>query len=209
MRRIRSRRKAQERWDKLRKYVLYTWGCSSLADNEENIENEACCTSISTKSVRKNRSSVKQKGQTELTTINFNRRARLSSKQKTIPKSPHAELSMQSSFAPASNLEERSSSFRNEPGDVVDNVKHEDQKQPGELSAWSKTKAFTTDDNLTISPPPPLGSKAIDEMSLTDLQKGLQNLYDYNVRLSEKLVAAQSIINALSKNSSTSSTGPT
>ncbi|TYI16579.1 hypothetical protein ES332_A08G265400v1 [Gossypium tomentosum] len=44
LRRIRNRRKAQEHWDKVRKYVMYTWNCSALdVDNHSKTEPGCGC----------------------------------------------------------------------------------------------------------------------------------------------------------------------
>lgn len=41
-----------------------------------------------------------------------------------------------------------------------------------------------------------------DEIRITDLQKDIQNLYNYNVMLMEKLVNAQSMLHVLSEKKS-------
>ncbi|KAL6527047.1 hypothetical protein OROGR_016137 [Orobanche gracilis] len=46
---IGNRRKAQERWDKLRKYVRYTWGSCSLDDSRSEPD-KTCCSGVMTKS---------------------------------------------------------------------------------------------------------------------------------------------------------------
>lgn len=47
--------------------------------------------------------------------------------------------------------------------------------------------------------------KAAGEISVTDLQKSLKDMYDYNVILRDKLIAAQSILHALSEKKSSPS----
>uniref|UniRef100_A0A7N0VGS3 Uncharacterized protein n=1 Tax=Kalanchoe fedtschenkoi TaxID=63787 RepID=A0A7N0VGS3_KALFE len=47
LRKIRSRVKAQKHWDKLRRYVMYTWDCRALEDtSENNVELTGCCTDV-------------------------------------------------------------------------------------------------------------------------------------------------------------------
>ncbi|XP_019056768.1 PREDICTED: uncharacterized protein LOC104802949 isoform X2 [Tarenaya hassleriana] len=56
LRRIRSRRKALDRWDKLRRYVAYTWGCSLLDDvaNAKKGSRLSCLLSRATSRERSN-----------------------------------------------------------------------------------------------------------------------------------------------------------
>lgn len=42
-------------------------------------------------------------------------------------------------------------------------------------------------------------ASAADEIRITDLQKDIQNLYNYNVMLREKLMNAQSMLHVLSE----------
>ncbi|GMP67997.1 hypothetical protein CsSME_00027773 [Camellia sinensis var. sinensis] len=74
MRKIRNRRKAQDRWDKLRKYVMYTWGCNTLDDSYNNIREGTCCSSFMVESLHKNGSSVKHRQHNKMDTISFNRK---------------------------------------------------------------------------------------------------------------------------------------
>lgn len=84
----------------------------------------------------------------------------------------------------------------------VKNVKHDSTvgSNLGEVN-----KAFPLLDGLTIPPPPALESNASGDVNIADLQKSLQNMYDYNVILRDKLVAAQSILHALSEKKSSPS----
>ncbi|KAG6404730.1 hypothetical protein SASPL_136983 [Salvia splendens] len=62
MKNIRNRGKAQDHWEKLRKYVRYTWGACSLDDCKSEL-NQTSCTGIMTKSLHHRESSHKQRVQ--------------------------------------------------------------------------------------------------------------------------------------------------
>ncbi|XP_010674679.1 uncharacterized protein LOC104890786 [Beta vulgaris subsp. vulgaris] len=55
-RNIRSRCKAKAHWDKLRKYVMYTWGPSSLLEENYNFNSDGCCACAGGSSLRKGES---------------------------------------------------------------------------------------------------------------------------------------------------------
>ncbi|GJR18105.1 hypothetical protein Tco_0966632 [Tanacetum coccineum] len=74
MRRIRNHRKAQDRRDKLRKYVIFTCGHSSLSPEDETIVETTCCSKIIIKS-HGNEGSSRSKGKHHTrkdTTISLN-----------------------------------------------------------------------------------------------------------------------------------------
>ncbi|XP_042015405.1 uncharacterized protein LOC121763447 isoform X2 [Salvia splendens] len=62
MKNIRNRGKAQDRWEKLRKYVRYTWGACSLDDRKSEL-NQTSCTGIMMKSLHHRELSHKQRVQ--------------------------------------------------------------------------------------------------------------------------------------------------
>ncbi|XP_059437488.1 uncharacterized protein LOC132170505 isoform X2 [Corylus avellana] len=61
MRMIRKRRKAQDHWDKLRKYVKYTWGCSTLDDDYNKPKEKSSCNCFMLQPVHRNGSSRKRR----------------------------------------------------------------------------------------------------------------------------------------------------
>ncbi|KAL3523339.1 hypothetical protein ACH5RR_016173 [Cinchona calisaya] len=207
MRGIRNRRKAQERWNKLRKYVMYTWGPSSLDDNHTNVRNEACCSGIGIESLHKSSSSHKLRQRKDLEMLSFSRNVNLPSEKKAVPETNYSQVS-KFSTKPASNSEESFAHSHNEPEHVdFKNVKNgaHDSTVCSHLGEVSQTKAFSIPEDLTLPPLPVLQSQGAGEISISDLQKSLENLYDYNVILREKLVAAQSILHALSEKKSSPS----
>lgn len=146
-RNIRSRHKAQDHWDKLRKYVMYTWGPRSLLDENNKFSSDGCCACAGGALLRKGESLHKR--------------------------------SLRESSLRAISFDKKDSSCKGMVG------KH--------LS--EPAKSFK-DDN--IPPPPTLpeynGSSTVD---VSDIQKNLQDLYEYNTMLREKLVNTQSMLRAL------------
>ncbi|KAK6137839.1 hypothetical protein DH2020_028414 [Rehmannia glutinosa] len=71
-----NRRKAKERWDKLRKYVRYTWGPCSLDDGRSEPD-KACCTGVMTKSFHQNGSSNRRKLQKRMDGVSFSQKVTL------------------------------------------------------------------------------------------------------------------------------------
>ncbi|XP_062092916.1 diacylglycerol kinase 3-like isoform X2 [Humulus lupulus] len=63
LRMIRNRQKTLERWEKLRKYVMYTWGFSILDDDHDNKKNGSCCSGDILKSISGKGSSQKHRQQ--------------------------------------------------------------------------------------------------------------------------------------------------
>ncbi|KAF3668529.1 hypothetical protein FXO37_09502 [Capsicum annuum] len=63
--------------------------------------------------------------------------------------------------------------------------------------------AFPAANDITVPSPPPLKLQVADHISMTNLQKDLQNLFEYNMMLREKLIAAQSMLHSLANKGST------
>ncbi|CAI9090921.1 OLC1v1025811C2 [Oldenlandia corymbosa var. corymbosa] len=200
MRNVRNRRKAQERWDKLRKYVMYTWGCSSLDDNKTNDKKEACCAGLTVNSWHKSRPSHRPKRQKTLEMLSFNRNVKQPCEKQTVPDINQAQMSncsMKPSSAP------KSTNTTHEPENGVPRKVR--VGNPGATSGSlvgevSQTDMLPVQEDLTFPPPPVLQCGTSGEANITDLQKSIQNLYDYNVMLRDKLAATQSMLHALSQN---------
>ncbi|KAA8538913.1 hypothetical protein F0562_025605 [Nyssa sinensis] len=206
---IRNRRKAQERWDKLRKYVMYTWGRGTLDDDYNNVSKEACCPGGMIESFRKNGSSCKRRQQNRMDSLSFNRKVNLPSEKKGIPECVHTQRVKSRLTKSASNPEERLSCARGEPVpeiEVFGAVKDEKHEHPVVLHEGdvSQPQSFPTADDHTLPPPPSLEFKAGSEINMSDIQKNIQDLYEYNAMLREKLVATQSTLHALTIKASSS-----
>ncbi|XP_044483083.1 uncharacterized protein LOC123209252 isoform X2 [Mangifera indica] len=194
LRRIRNRRKAQDHWDKLRKYVMYTWGCKSLQnDSEENKNGSTCCNPrvpslTSNGAFHKSRSFLKRSQKRGMDSISF-KKSNLPSEKSTVPectKSQKVEFSVKGT---ASNPEGTLSLPKGEPS--LNQELHN-----------SELHAVALDDDFIIPAPPPLVLKAGSEVEMSDIQKSFQQLYEYNVTLTNKLVATQSLLHELAAKSS-------
>ncbi|GMH07650.1 hypothetical protein Nepgr_009490 [Nepenthes gracilis] len=165
---IRRRRRAMDRWDKLRKYVLYTWGCNALQEDYDTTRNKSCCTCNMVDSLRKQRS-LRKKMQQEsgLSTISFG--------EKICPPN------------------ETVCSVVKEPSGAV---KGEHLIKSCVRSASTLPVSMAQDNG--IPPLPPLAEfKSGSSMDMSDIRKNIQDLYEYNAMLREKLVAAQSTLDGL------------
>ncbi|KAL2464989.1 hypothetical protein Adt_40840 [Abeliophyllum distichum] len=112
MRKIRNRRKAQEHWEKLRKYVTFTWGSSSLDDKYGTETNVACFPAVGMESFHPGGSSHKRRLRNRMDDVTFSRKI-------AVPDNVHTQEVKSCSTHPAPNLERRTSFSRNEPEDLV------------------------------------------------------------------------------------------
>ncbi|XP_019152650.1 PREDICTED: uncharacterized protein LOC109149371 isoform X2 [Ipomoea nil] len=176
IRMVRSRRRAQDHWNKLRKYVMYTWGPSALEDKFNNVRDDGCCTGAALESLHKKGSLHKQKEQRRLDTISFSTKVSLPDNKNTIIE----QTGHQKVAHPVSILEKRSSSKENIVSEIKDG-----------------TGLHFAVGDLDLSPPPPLEHQGPEQMSMSNLQRNIENLYEYNAMLREKLIAAQSMLHAL------------
>ncbi|KAK4356720.1 hypothetical protein RND71_025691 [Anisodus tanguticus] len=211
MRKVRSRRKAQDRWDKLRKYVMYTYAPNQL-EEVYDMRNDGCCTGIKMESVHRKSSSVRGRGSSRFDTISFSRKVGLPSEKRATPEKIDTSAT-RFSLEPAADLQKHThlKEERFQENDVPPNTR---SSKPEDIIALDvenapRAPAFPAADDLTVPPPPPLSKSRImksgaDNISMTNLQKDLQNLYEYNLMLREKLIAAQSMLHALANKESAS-----
>ncbi|KAL1322412.1 hypothetical protein HN51_067408 [Arachis hypogaea] len=184
MRTIRNRRKAQEHWDKLRKYVMFTYGCPTIEDDYKNSETDPCCSGTMLHSVRGSASSRKRRMQSKTSSISFY-------------KKPDQPATMSQSFRPVGSA--NGSNLQPENMEKQHNVDiHNDPHRP---QSSQSHESSIVDDNF-IPPPPSLECKDGSRMNMSDVQKNLQSLYEYNVMLRDKLVAAQSLLHSSSSSQS-------
>ncbi|CAI9302162.1 unnamed protein product [Lactuca saligna] len=168
MRRIRSQRKAQERWDKLRKYVIFTWGRGSLP-----LENEG--------------SSKKRKHHIRKDTISFNTKVSIPDEKKFSQEKGEAR-GVACCFGNSGSIPVEKISSQVAEYEGSDDVKYEKEK--------------VTNNDIPL--PPSLEIKPGSELSASEIQKNLQNLYEYNVMLREELIVAQSMLHTLTSKASAS-----
>ncbi|XP_058737441.1 uncharacterized protein LOC131609679 [Vicia villosa] len=173
---IRNRRKAQDNWAKLRKYVKYTYGCPTMdADEYDKSKNEPCCDGLMLHSVRGSGSSRKRRQQSRASSVN-------------LYKKPSLPASKTLSSKPLESTNDSTLHYENTARlQSVGSSRDFPSSQPRESSI--------IDDNF-IPPPPSLECKSGSEMDMSDVQKNLENLYEYNAMLRERLLAAQSLLHS-------------
>ncbi|XP_030971565.1 uncharacterized protein LOC115991783 isoform X1 [Quercus lobata] len=202
LRKIRNRRKAQDHWDKLRKYVKYTWGCNTLDDDYKKPQNKSSCSSFMVQSVHRNGSSHKRSQQNKM---DFNKKLSLPNEKTAISESS-CTTGVKSCVAGTAPISQGWISDSSDAPPVkckvlgsTDNTK---QHSVGLCKGGSsQPQSFTLADENIIPSPPTLELEAGSEMEISDIQKNLRSLYEYNVMLREKLVAAQLLLHALAKKS--------
>ncbi|KAL0843180.1 hypothetical protein Bca101_016425 [Brassica carinata] len=178
-RRIRKRRKALDHWDKLRRYVAYTYDCRILGDDaiKTTKMSALCC-------LARPSTSPSECGSSRTNMQHFIMSA----------KKPGLSIEKNATPQPAS-LEMR-------PLDSAYSLAHGANKKRISQSSQSHS-------NGEIIPPPPSmefgeGSSG-SEVDAVDIKKKFQLLYDYNVLLREKLLDTHSLLNALGAKASSSS----
>ncbi|ESQ41643.1 hypothetical protein EUTSA_v10012976mg [Eutrema salsugineum] len=191
-RRIRNRRKALDHWDKLRRYVAYTWDCSILVNDAIKTTKVSVLCGLARPSTSPNSSNLERgSSRTKIQhSIMSNKKPGLSIEKNVIPQPASLEMR---SFDSASSLDH---------GDAFSKKKN--------ISQSSQSHPLSRCDDDIIPPPPPMefsdeGSSG-SEVDAIDIRKKFQLLYDYNVLLREKLIDTQSLLNALAPKASSSST---
>ncbi|KAL1213069.1 hypothetical protein V5N11_001073 [Cardamine amara subsp. amara] len=187
-RKIRNRRKALDHWDKLRRYVAYTWDCSKLLDDAVKTRNVSAICGLTRPSTSAS-SSNSERGSSITMKEHSNKKPSLSTEKNVIPQPASLEMS---SFDSASSL-----SY----GDNMPNKKIISSSSPSHPLSRSE-------EDDAIPPPPPMEfieESSGSEMDAIDIKKKFQLLYDYNVLLREKLIDTQSLLNALATKASSSS----
>ncbi|CAI8613234.1 unnamed protein product [Vicia faba] len=179
---IRNRRKAQDNWDKLRKYVKYTYGCPTMdADNYDKSKNEPCCNGLMLHSVRSGGSSRKRRQQSRASSMN-------------LYKKPSLPANKTLSTKPLGSTNDSTLHYEN-------TAKNQSVGSSRDFPLSQPRESSIIDHNL-IPPPPLLECKSGSEMDMSDVQKNLKNLYEYNAMLRERLLAAESLLQSSSSNHS-------
>ncbi|PSS05040.1 Stoned B-like protein [Actinidia chinensis var. chinensis] len=207
MRKIRNRRKAQDRWDKLRKYVMYTWGSKTFDDNYNNVRKETCCGTLMVQSLPKNGLSLKRRQQNRMDTISFNRKVNVPSEKKAVPEKIRTQVDQSCVAKSSLNLEGSLSCSTGKPESEVCgpvNNREHDHLIASHEGDVHKPQVFSTTGDYSLPPPPSLEFKAGSEISMSDINKNFQSLYDYNVMLRERLVSAQCMLQSLTMKASSS-----
>ncbi|KDP23302.1 hypothetical protein JCGZ_23135 [Jatropha curcas] len=206
MRSIRNRLKAQNHWDKLRKYVTYTWGRSKLDEDLKSSKWGSGCSFLKAPSVRGSDSLRKRASQHRIDSIRLNRRESIPSEKNVIQRNIHMQGVKSSMAGSTLDIEGRlsDSGGKHLPGSTNNGTQHSVALCEGD--AFESQEHSLTNDNV-IPLPPSLANiefKGGSEVDISDIQKNLQNLYNYNVVLREKLLATQTLLHNMASKSSTS-----
>ncbi|XP_022144498.1 uncharacterized protein LOC111014173 isoform X2 [Momordica charantia] len=192
MRNIRNRRKAQEHWNKLRKYVMYTWGCITLDGYYNDLSTTPSCADCMVQSSRKRASSGKQRPKRGYTTFSFNRET--------------ANQDTKLSKARASDQEMRAIATKQELSPkhhvlgFIDGGKQSLKTGPCVGDSSRLGDFFHSED--VIPPPPTIEFKDGSDIDMSDILKNIKSLYKYNLILREKLLTTESEVRALATKSS-------
>ncbi|RAL40324.1 hypothetical protein DM860_006394 [Cuscuta australis] len=185
MQRIRSRRRAQDRWDKLRKYVMFKWDPSVMRDKGNNVRYDGCCLGVSLGTLHKEGPLPTQREKMGQDTVSFSKKGSLPENKTTIMEPTGFQM------ARLTPIPEKVSSFDTELKNTAPHVKD------GEVE--NNVTMHSTSGDLELPPLPSLEFHASQEVSLSNLQKNIESLYEYNALLREKLIAAELTLRALSK----------
>ncbi|XP_051116218.1 uncharacterized protein LOC127241294 [Andrographis paniculata] len=194
MKMIRNRRKAQDRWNKLRKYVRYTWGPCSLGDDTTE-STDVCCNGIMSKSLHKDGSLHRRRMRQTLDTISFDKNVALPDEKKSVPEDVCSRVIQPfSTEAPA--IPERSSSYtKSKPGNSASHVNEEHKGCEGSHRSSCATVCRNHGcplPNIANLPPLPSCEFSSGNIGISDLEQNVRKLYEYNALLREQLVAVSS-----------------
>ncbi|CAN6806096.1 unnamed protein product [Brassica oleracea] len=176
-RRIRKRRKALDHWDKLRRYVAYTYDCRILGDDAiRTTKMSALC------------------GLARPSTSPLECGSSRTNMQHFIMSAKKPGLSIEK------NVTQQPASLEMRPLDSTTSLAH------GANISNKKSISQSSGDIIPPPPSMEFGEgSSSSEVDAIDIKKKLQLLYDYNVLLREKLLDTQSLLNALSAKASSSS----
>ncbi|KAK4403779.1 protein TRIGALACTOSYLDIACYLGLYCEROL 3, chloroplastic, partial [Sesamum angolense] len=179
MRTIRSRRKALERWDKLRKYVRYTWGSCSLEDPKSE-PSEACCTGVMKKSLPQTGSSHRRRLRKKMDSLSFSEKVNLPNEKIVVPE--HG----------CNQVVQGVASSKEDPLHGNAEQQRHESSLSSNVGGICQNKGLLPADIANLPPLPSCEFGDTGEISMIDFQRNLQKLYEYNVMLREKLISVLS-----------------
>ncbi|XP_047327969.1 uncharacterized protein LOC124931529 [Impatiens glandulifera] len=193
MRNIRSHRRAQDNWDKLRKYVMFTWGCNALEEKYNNVQEGPCCTGLMVGALHKRTGSSVKRGQLiRMDSIRFNKKINMKSEKETASTQSAQTLSKIEMLDLENNM--------------VGNVKDDKRRQHHPSREIDSNSHYRGTNNYSLPPPPILDMKDGSEISMSEIHKNFQNLYEYNVKLRDELAAAHTMISDFTSKATSSTT---
>ncbi|KAF6142783.1 hypothetical protein GIB67_007941 [Kingdonia uniflora] len=220
LRRTRNRKRALQRWNKLRRYVIYTWGWNHLDhDNTSNGEDQICCC-VEMKSLGGSRSLDKRRQHSRMDTISSNRKISLpidSVKLHSFCSSGYIVfpclllsraltlIADERLFCPGVEWSSANQVLKDDVPDNKINVRSIPSVASCKVDASQAQLSIPNDNSLPL--PPVLELNVDSRTEISDMQRNLQNLYEYNLVLREKFIAAQSKLDAFAKKASDSHYG--
>ncbi|KAF2307379.1 hypothetical protein GH714_026755 [Hevea brasiliensis] len=188
--------------------LVFKW-----ADDLESSKHGSSCSCFVAPSVRGNGSlsSRKRASQRRTDSIHLNRRVSIPS-EKNVVEGHTDTQGVKSSVAGCTLNSEGifsdSGGQRSVKGEVFGSTNDVTQHSVGLCEGdTSQSQPHSITDDNAIPLPPPIEFKGGSELEISDIQKNLQNLYNYNVILREKLLTTQSLLHSLTSKSSTSLSG--
>ncbi|XXG78762.1 hypothetical protein AAC387_Pa08g2635 [Persea americana] len=200
LRNIRSRKRAQLHWDKLRKYVMYTWGCELLEEEGKVTMKQLSRRSMRTDSLCGIGSLHKRKQLNRTDSISFEKKNNVGVEMNIIPAA--AQWQRVKSCLP----ESATSSGRDFPYSDGEHVSRhalrsigKEGHKPNSSSSYKadmsqSQEVLLDNDRYQLAPVPEF---TIDRGADIADMKNLQNLYDYNVHLRERFMTVQSLLEDL------------
>ncbi|XP_022973907.1 uncharacterized protein LOC111472540 isoform X1 [Cucurbita maxima] len=189
MRNIRNRKIAQDHWNKLRKYVMFTWGCSTMDDYYNDLSATPSCADCMVQSSLEGGLLRKRKAKSGYTTFRFNRQT--------------AKQDTESLKATATGSEMKTITTKQERplinawlcGQGKQSLIRPCEGDSSQLSELFHSEAI-------IPPPPTIEFKDSSDIDMFDVLEKIKSLYEYNVILRDKLLATESEIRSLAIKSS-------
>ncbi|XP_047336360.1 uncharacterized protein LOC124939940 [Impatiens glandulifera] len=164
---------------------MFTWGCNALKEKYNNVEKGSCCTGLMVCTLHKRIGSSVKRGQIiRMDSIRFNKKINMESEKKTALSQGAQTLSMIEMLDLENNM--------------VGIVKDDKRRQHHPSQESDSKSDYRGTNNFTLPPPPLLEDmKDGSEISISEIKRNFQNLYEYNVKLRDELVAAHTMISDL------------
>ncbi|KAG9447448.1 hypothetical protein H6P81_013576 [Aristolochia fimbriata] len=184
LRDIRSRKRARRRWDKLRKYVMYTYGVYQLEERSNRpASNNWIADSLHRKTTLRGDSVYLDKATDSV------------SETTTLPEAAHTQ-EIQLCVSETTPSPSQSSPRLNNDSGLVGTQKKNSYGSVGEEAPQHFVESAYNNAS-SLPPVPEFMMETGTDISV--LQKNLQSLYDYNRHLMERLAATESLLESLCK----------
>ncbi|KAL4192780.1 hypothetical protein AMTRI_Chr06g196030 [Amborella trichopoda] len=195
-RKIRSRRLAQKRWNKLRKYVMYTWGSELLDEKNQGITKRKTFVHKIFRSMQRFGSLEPRRQQSIEDHMDQVASTRRPLEKNSISTPPPADM-VKSCLATSTHETEYKGSYgvENAIGHEVLAIKNTKKKDLVSSYEDHTSECEFVHLKECINPLLPLPEIRVESgMDIFEIQKNLRNLYEYNVKMREKFLTLQSLV---------------